>query len=586
MPSNYLLPGLALLAALLGGLWLLWTWGFCRFYVPPGHMAVITAKEGAELPPEQILARRGQKGVWEETLGEGRHFLNPYLYEHRIVPNVRIPPGKVGVVTAKVGATLPPGEFLAEPGQKGIWRHVLGPGTYRLNPIGYEVTLADAVSLPVGYVGVLTSLSGAKTPEGEFAGPRQKGVMKDVLQPGFYYLNPKAYKIDVLEIGLNQVTFSGREGGKVLTKSQMATSNVALDALTSNVLNRQMAQRQDYLEQQMAQQPEAAPSPAAWSPRREAERGRRPQAAAKPAAAAQAAPGGPAQAVAGFEIAQFVEFPSRDGFEILLDMTVEFELEPARIARIFRQYGDLPAVVDKIIMPQILSVSRLKGSSYKAQDFIVGEGREKFQADLKETLADVLAEKQILIHNSLIRNVEVPAEILTPIRLASVAMEQNLTNLARQETARKKAELNTAETLVEQRRQEVMQETEKLAAEIAAARDTQVAAIRAQADLEVARLNQEKAQVEAGITRCLGDAKARVTTLVEGERARGTQLQADVLRDGQALVWLSLAEAINPKVQINILHAGSGTLWTDLKGATLGDLGGARLLQPPPPVQP
>jgi len=51
---------------------------------------------------------------------------------------------------------------------------------------------------------------------------------------------------------------------------------------------------------------------------------------------------------------QFVEFPSRDGFDISLDMTVEFELKPDKIARIFRDYGDLPAVVEKIIMPQIL----------------------------------------------------------------------------------------------------------------------------------------------------------------------------------------------------------------------------------------
>jgi len=63
-----------------------------------------------------------------------------------------------------------------------------------------------------------------------------------------------------------------------------------------------------------------------------------------------------------FTLNQFVEFPSRDGFEISLDMTVQFELLPKDIAWIFRSYGDLPALIDKIIMPQILSVSRLKGS--------------------------------------------------------------------------------------------------------------------------------------------------------------------------------------------------------------------------------
>ena len=36
-----------------------------------------------------------------------------------------IPPGKIGVVTSKVGKELPEGEFLADAGQKGIWRTVL-----------------------------------------------------------------------------------------------------------------------------------------------------------------------------------------------------------------------------------------------------------------------------------------------------------------------------------------------------------------------------------------------------------------------------------------------------------------------------
>ena len=101
-------------------------------------------------------------------------------------------------------------------------------------------------------------------------------------------------------------------------------------------------------------------------------------------------------------------------FEIGLDMSVEFEFLPKHIARIYRSYGDLPAGVDKIIMPQILSVSRLKGSAYRAKDFIVGEGREKFQNDLTDTLAKILAERRIIIHNTLIRHVNISLQILGP----------------------------------------------------------------------------------------------------------------------------------------------------------------------------
>ena len=121
---------------------------------------------------------------------------------------------------------------------------------------------------------------------------------------------------------------------------------------------------------------------------------------------------------------------------------------PDDIAGIYRRYGDLPAVVDKIIMPQITSISRNKGSEYRAKDFIVGEGREKFQNDLTVSLEQTLGAKDIKVYNALIRHVEVPDEIRAPIQQASIAIEQDLTNKERQNTARKEAELNTELSLI------------------------------------------------------------------------------------------------------------------------------------------
>ena len=71
------------LSAVAGGvalLWGVWMWGFCRVTVPAGMMAIVTAKSGDPLPPGEILAGPGQKGVRREPLTEGRHFLNPIAY--------------------------------------------------------------------------------------------------------------------------------------------------------------------------------------------------------------------------------------------------------------------------------------------------------------------------------------------------------------------------------------------------------------------------------------------------------------------------------------------------------------------------
>ena len=278
-------------------------------------------------------------------------------------------------------------------------------------------------------------------------------------------------------------------------------------------------------------------------------------------------------------LTELVSFPSRDGFQISLDMTVEFELSPDRIAGIFRRYGDLPAVVDKIIMPQITSISRNKGSEYRAKDFIVGEGREKFQDDLTVSLEQTLGAKEIKIYNALIRHVEVPDEIRAPIQQASIAIEQDLTNKERQNTARKQAELNTELSLIQQRGEQVMQETEKIKAEIAADLGKQVAQIQAETLKKAAEIKKLTAAIAADKVRVLGIASASAIQKVDGEKANGLQLKTAVFNDPVAYAQWRFADTLNPQMKLNIIHAGDGTLWTDLENTSFAELGGAKQLQ-------
>ena len=542
-----------------------WMWGFCRFYVGPNEMAIITAKNGDSLEPGQILARAGQKGIREETLGEGRHFLNPVFYEWEIVGVTLVNPGKVAVVTSKVGEKLAEGEFIADRGQKGIWRSVLGPGKYRMNPYGYNIEIVDAISIPIGYAGVITSLSGEQAVSGLFADEKQKGVRKDVLQPGLYYVNPKEYKVDVLEIGINQVSLLGRSGGKVVTKARQLGTNEALNVLQSAVLEKQEAKRQDYFSKRSS-----SVQPQKFKTGNQVDFD-----AGKPLAAPVPAPLEEGE----MNLTELVSFPSRDGFQISLDMTVEFELSPDSIAGIFRRYGDLPAVVDKIIMPQITSISRNKGSEYRAKDFIVGEGREKFQNDITVSLEQTLGTKGIKVYNALIRHVEVPDEIREPIQQASIAVEQDLTNKERQNTARKQAELNTEMSLIQQRGEQVLQETEKLKAEIAADLGKQVAEIQAETLKKAAEIKKLTAAISADKVRVLGQAKATALQKVDGERANGLKMKTAVFNDPAAYAQWRFADTLNPSMKLNIIHAGEGTLWTDLEKTGFAELGGARQLQ-------
>ena len=558
-------------------------WNYCRVYVPEGHMAIVTSKTGKALPPGAILAEEGEKGVQRVPLAEGRHFLNPINNEWRIVKAQSVKVGQVAVVTSKTGKELPPGEILAaDEVSKGVWKNVLGPGTYRLNPEGYDVQALDAISIPIGYVGVVTSQAGKPAKKGSFAGPGEKGVMEKVLQPGLYYVNARAYQIDVVEVGMNQVSIVGKSGTVVLTKGQLVNVNGALKELQENTLARQVERRDDYVRSNrdsgILSQSEASSlnlaqkksPPAASAP------GKRPGQDAEMAReikkrkqAPWPQPKAPPADNVAFGMNQFVQFPSSDGFSILLDMTVEFELLPENISRIFMLYGDLPAVVSKIILPQILSVSRMKGSDYKARDFIDGGGREKFQQEMTAELVRILGEKHILVRNAIVRHVEVPSEILEPIQQASIAKEQDLTNKTQRETAKKQAELNTEMAMVQQLKKETEQETLKITATTAAEMKKDVAVIEAQAKLDVAKLDLERATVEAKIIRTRGEAEVKAKFAVENEKALGERRRAKVFKDSSTLADLVFAENMATNLEIRVIHAGEGTLWTDLKGAAM-----------------
>lgn len=186
--------------------------------VPSGYMLVKVSMFGDPLNEGQILAGPGQKGVREQVHGEGWHFVWPLLFKTELKKNIVVPgqkavdgvvePPKVGIVKALGGEPLPAGVFLAERGQQGIWREVLLPGSYRLNPYGFEVKLVDMVEIKPGNVGVLRRKLGADGPTEFAAGPNEKGIVRDnVLEPGLYPVNTEEYEVISCPIGIYQTTY-------------------------------------------------------------------------------------------------------------------------------------------------------------------------------------------------------------------------------------------------------------------------------------------------------------------------------------------------------------------------------------------
>ena len=192
----------------------LWVWFFCRIEPGPGEFAVLIHKTGKDLPSGQILAESNQKGIQLDILSEGRYFRNPYSWGWQIRRITDIPAGQLGVQTRLFGKDLPPGEIIASEGTKGIVADVLRPGKYRINPYAYNVELFDAINVRPGYVGVVTSLVGtdilnnnvpADVRNKFLVHKGMKGVLPEVLDPGTYYLNP--YMVNVVEVNLQSQRF-------------------------------------------------------------------------------------------------------------------------------------------------------------------------------------------------------------------------------------------------------------------------------------------------------------------------------------------------------------------------------------------
>ena len=199
----------------------------------------------------------------------------------------------------------------------------------------------------------------------------------------------------------------------------------------------------------------------------------------------------------------------------------------------------------------------------------MGEGRETFQMNLRKALTDSMKEKNIIIRNAIIRSVSIPRNILKPIQDSSLAVEQNLTNFALQETAKIEAELNQRNALIDQKRREVEQNTRKLVAETAAKQKNAVRMIEAQTELEVAEIQLKRSEIEAKREKLRGETLVKTEFMKRNETALGTKMKADILGKAGILSDMKLVDFLNPDIRLKIIYAGDGTFWTDMKSGAV-----------------
>ncbi|HEX9957666.1 MAG TPA: SPFH domain-containing protein [Fibrella sp.] len=209
---------------------------FGMVIVPEDRIGLVTKKfvlvgTDRELPDGRILATKGEAGYQAKTLAPGLYWwMWPWQYGVDMQPFTIVPEGTVGLVLANDGKELPTGNILARRvdsdnfqdtirfldsgGQKGRQTGILTPGTYRINPYAFTVTISPMTDVKENMVGIITALDGAPLQAGQIAGKQveghnnfqdidsflqsggNRGLQPQVVLAGSYYINPWAVQIE------------------------------------------------------------------------------------------------------------------------------------------------------------------------------------------------------------------------------------------------------------------------------------------------------------------------------------------------------------------------------------------------------
>ena len=225
--------------------------------------------------------------------------------------------------------------------------------------------------------------------------------------------------------------------------------------------------------------------------------------------------------------AKGIEFPSSDGFEIHMDFTAIWGLMPEQAPHAIATIGNVDAVEEKIVSPQIESICRNNGSKYHAVELLVGEDREKFQQMNLTEFQKVLTEKDITLLYGLVRHIYIPKEVRKPIQQSFIADELKLTRQQEQLTARAEAILREAEKMVDLEKERVDVDTERQFQGRLAEGDREAQGIDAETERLVAAIQKETAILKASAVQILGEAENTGMRLVEEATAGRFNLAVD-----------------------------------------------------------
>jgi len=526
--------------------WGFWVWQYSikqeeLLVVPKGKIAVISAKDGMQLPTGAILARHvdsdnyqnarmfltngGQRGKQVGYLNNGVYRINTLLFDVFQSDITNIEDGKVGIITAQDGVPLDTGtiagkiiedhnnyqdfdKFLANGGQRGLQSQVIQAGNYSLNPWAVMVEVVEMTQIPIGHVGVVISyigdegkdLTGDTFKHGNIVNKGEKGVWIKPYDPGKYAINPYTMKIEVVpttNLVLNWAT--GRNESHNLDKG--------LSTITVR---------------------------------------------------------------------------SKDGFQFNLDVSQIIHIPANEAPKVIARFGSMLNLVSQVLEPTIGNYFRNSAQSSDIISFLTD--RKKRQDDAKTQISTVLEEYNVHAVDTLIGDINPPESLMKTLTDRKIAAEEKETYKIQQGAEEQRKTLESAKSLADiQGKMVAAQQSVEIAQ-----REAEATVKSAEGSAKAMELNAKAqsnanislAEAEAKKTRLIGEAEAAKIEAIGKSTAESYKLQVQAM-GGDNFAKFKITEEIGknniriiPEVLINGGNGTDGSM-NGLMGLKLMEMMGA-----------
>jgi len=537
---------------------------------------------GKRLPEGRVVALNGEPGYQAATLPPG-FYLGYWFWQYKIekAPLTVIPPGRIGLVIANDGDSLPVdrilcqsvecdnfqdgAKFLSTGGQKGRQAAVLTAGFYRINPVLFAVRDDTPIlKIESDKVGIITVLDGAPMPEGQMAAKRTeghdnfqnpdafiraggvRGLQEQIILAGNYNINPWFAEIEeheLMEVPIGYVgvvvSFVGDDSSDI-SGEKFTHGNIVLRG-GKGVWNEPLYPGKHPVNTRVMKV-ELVPTTNIvlnWASAR-------------------------TEAHKLDEKLSTINVRSKDGFTFSLDVSQIINIGATRAPWVISRVGSVRNLVAQVLEPIVGNYFRNSAQNYSVLDFLTN--RAERQQEARHHINEAIREYDVQSVDTLIGDITPPQDLMATLIARKIAEEQQKTFLVEEQTQRTRQELERQKALAD--KQKEMMNAEQ---------DVRVAEMRAKAAAESAEGDSQvlsrRAQGEALAKRSVGEAEAQIVAVkgrneAEAIRAIG-QARADAYKLG--------VEAMGPNfsmLQIFTVLAEKGIRLTPDVLVSAGEKGG------------